>query len=721
MFKNLKLSESTYILSTLQFLMLFFILLFTNVGFLFHVPVSQYFLYSSIILSIGSVYFLSKDKYSFFFSILFLAFILLILYFLSIYLFDVSWDGMSYHQETIVRLKNGWNPVYEKTDYIHADWIEPYQKGIEIMQSVIYSVTNKIESAKLLNFTLFFASFLIVFEALKVVSNSTFLRLFWTVLTVLSPIVLVQIFTLYIDFAYYLLTVSLISCVVLILNSGEKKKYFLRFIPICVLLCSIKFSTIPTFIIISGSLLIYLLTKSQKKHLKLFGFSYILIFFFLIITTFNPFITNLKSGKHIFHPLMGKERIDIMKGNMPSYMWGKNKFIKFGYSLFSETDNSYSTKDPESGKFKPKIPLTLRDGEFEKMIRPDVRLSGFGPMYSGIFIFTIAVLVMIPLLNYYKKFTFNEKEISNIKSIYLIIFILLITILINPEFWWARYTPQLWLISVLTLIMIWNFKFKIFQFLKYLLIISIVINLYLITNFSISRELSASKKIWKKLDEWKEDGATYKIQEDYFYQLHLRLSENHIPFKRDSIKGEHIIMPETFGHFKLQENSKIERLDTLKTQQFLNKNDLSVSEFLKKNKNETLIISAKDDARKGLKEEDLKELKKLGLNLDKLEYRGSYIAVISKGKVIKELLDNEKRVEIKNDGELKNLGINKIISAGLNSGNTSIIRINGENLSLNKRGLNIVLINKEDEIYLLNADTFKTNQLDSVIYKPIFK
>src|SRR5690606_26232504 len=387
---------------------------------------------------------------------------------------------------------------------------------------------------------------------------------------------------------------------------------------------------------------------------------------------------------------------------------------------FAECGNDYgSAENAQSMKYKAKIPFIIKDNETEKMVYPDLRLSGFGLFFSGIFLTSIIILISIPI------FYIKTKKLQEHKNIligfYTLITIILVSVILNPEMWWARYVPQLWLIPILSLIMVWNLDVKYFKVLKVLLVSALFFNVYTYTSTVLSYENSGSNKISSHLDSWKEEGLKIKIEQYKFTNLYLRLKEYNIPYVQEKIEGNFFIMPHSFDRAKLQEISNIKELDTLASPEVFRQKDILVSDFIRDNKDKTIVISAKDDASKGLKNEDIKELKKLGLNLDKLEFRGSYIAVISEGKVIKELLDNEKRVEIKNDGELKNLGINKIISAGLNSGNTSIIRINGENLSLNKRGLNIVLINKEDEIYLLNADTFKTNQLDSVIYKPIFK
>ena len=51
-------------------------------------------------------------------------------------------------------------------------------------------------------------------------------------------------------------------------------------------------------------------------------------------------------------------------------------------------------------------------------------------------------------------------------------------------------------------------------------------------------------------------------------------------------------------------------------------------------------------------------------------------------------------------------GINKVVSAGLNVGNSSEIIINGKNVSPNRRGLNIVVKEKDGTLTKVFFDTF---------------
>jgi len=106
-----------------------------------------------------------------------------------------------------------------------------------------------------------------------------------------------------------------------------------------------------------------------------------------------------------------------------------------------------------------------------------------------------------------------------------------------------------------------------------------------------------------------------------------------------------------------------------------------------------IIIASKDSTGKFLKD----GLKILGcMDLNK-KYRLGYVAVIDEGKLIFEKLSADK--SDKNDfAAYKNIIDNcdvSVLSKGYDIGNIAEIIINGENYSLNKRGLNIAVYDKK--------------------------
>ena len=704
------------------FFTFFYILFLSSLGFLINIPITKFHLPVSFILGVLTTFLLMgiKDRNSFFISLLILIILSGCSYYMSIYFYDFSWDGMAYHQDAIVKLANGWNPIYEPSHSIFSNWIEPYQKGVEIIQATIYSFTGKIESGKFYNFMVFTSTFLILIDALKIYITPLFTRFLLAFLSVCCPIVLVQLFTYYIDFTYYLLTLSIICALALIFNYKTKKLYFVL-IALSVLVCSLKFSTVPTFVIICSATIFYLFWRKKKEFIKPIFISFLSIFLLCIITNYNPFITNISAGQHIFHPLMGKEKIDIMKDNSPPYIYGKNRFEKFYHSTVSIISNKHQTIDGIPATKISKLPFSIKEGEVDNLKIPDVRLSGFGVFYSGILIITIVILISIPLVYFLDK----RKRLKSHKELfftfYFLIGVLLVTVILNPEMWWARYVPQLWLISILSLLMIWKINLKYFKAIKYFLFFSMFFNILIHGHKVLEFEIKSTDEVRTLLKNLKDENAKIKIDENFFVNLHLRLKENNIEYVRDTIEGKSFAMPGSFGDVNMQEITNLEKFDTLKLKDISTNNELNLYNFLKDHHNETIIIVAKDEASQGISEEEKEKIKQnFGLNFKDLKFRGSYVAVISKGKLILEEINNNEAIEIRNNSILKKLGIDKISSAGYTIGDFSSVKINRSELSLNKRGLNIVLIKNDNDFYLLNVDSFQTTKVDTLVYKPTF-
>ena len=147
----------------------------------------------------------------------------------------------------------------------------------------------------------------------------------------------------------------------------------------------------------------------------------------------------------------------------------------------------------------------------------------------------------------------------------------------------------------------------------------------------------------------------------------------------------------------------------------------NIVDFINSNKSKTIIISAKDEAVNGLNDNDKLGLKKIGLNkIDKLQIRGSYLAIINNNKVIAEELDNFDVVKITDIDLPYDKHLNKLTSAGYLSGNYSNIIIDNKDYSMNQKGLNIVVID-EKGIYANYSDTNISNLIYPFMYKMTLK
>lgn len=84
---------------------------------------------------------------------------------ISSFVIDSSWDGMAYHQEAVLQLHLGWNPIYQTlpVGVENSVWIENYPKMTWIFSNVMLDIYKSIEAGKVIHFYLHSSLFLSCF------------------------------------------------------------------------------------------------------------------------------------------------------------------------------------------------------------------------------------------------------------------------------------------------------------------------------------------------------------------------------------------------------------------------------------------------------------------------------------------------------------------------------------------------------------------------------
>jgi hypothetical protein len=133
---------------------------------------------------------------------------------------------------------------------------------------------------------------------------------------------------------------------------------------------------------------------------------------------------------HIFHPLLGANRVDIMQAET---LRGLAPVQRFFFALFAETHSGFATE------MRLKVPFTFSWEELRHAGGSDIRIAGFGPFYSGGLVIALGVAAM---LLWYKW------KDERVRWAALVLAAVVTSAAILPENWWARYVPQLWLVPV---------------------------------------------------------------------------------------------------------------------------------------------------------------------------------------------------------------------------------------------------------------------------------
>jgi len=371
-------------------------------------------------------------------------------------LYDTTYDGRAYHQEAIIRLAQGYNPYYQQLDEdqeLHALWINHYPKAVEIVSSALYAFTGNIETGKAFNLLFMISNILMglgVFLRWGRLSQGA--GLVFSLILGLNPVAVCQSLSYYVDGQTWSLLLA--AAYLIFLFVLEKKPAWNMILALVIFsLANIKFtSLVYLMVMMAVYYLILLLTRPGKELIQtvmVTGISILIAVFFI---GFNPYVTNTLINGHPFYPVYGENKLDIITGNAPHEFKDKNRFEKFYLSFLGRSGNLMRAWSDE--KIDLKIPFTLDLKEIKAMAGCDVRVAGFGPLFSGIFL----VSALLYFLNKPGKLGGGkggkEKDCFPGKSIWIdaLLFFVVFSVVINPEFWWARYVPQLWAVPVLMLL-----------------------------------------------------------------------------------------------------------------------------------------------------------------------------------------------------------------------------------------------------------------------------
>ena len=520
MLKNILLHSSFFLLC-----LLFLILIISNIAFLFNFDINIFNIVISILISLGALVYTLKNKRDCILSVTVAMIISLISYNLANTFFDLSYDGQGYHQETIYLLKNGWNPIYEES-HAFRSWINYYQKGNEIIQSNIYYLTDKIESGKMINMLFIYIAFATSFVFLSSFRIKHLYKWLFSFIVVFNPVVFTQVFTNYIDANWYL---TLVICLASLgIYFMDKKPMALIFFIFCsVIFCSLKLTSIPVFIV----LVIFAFSYQLLFHKKKMIMPFLTIFLLSVICNAHPFSTNLQKGYHILHPFAGAKKSDILNQNIPEVLLNRNRVERIMISLFSESGNN---RDVTLSKTL-KIPFTVSNSQY--YLNYDTRLGGFGFLFSGILIITLLIAIYT---------LWNRNKHLDKKKLGFILAFMLCTILINPASWWARLSPQIWLLPIIVILSGLLSKNKACKMFSHMSLVLFLINISLpayLTYINLRHDN-------KTMNQFIEGVAKKTIILDIsnprgFRQYYLKFKERNINYKLEVITNKNKLAPFT--------------------------------------------------------------------------------------------------------------------------------------------------------------------------------
>ncbi len=702
------------------FNIIFFTIFVSTVLFMFGGSISKINICLAVVLSVVFCYFTNEKsiKDTIIISVIsLLIFVLLAAICSGIY--EWSYDGNTYRKSMIGMLKLGWNPLYE-TFYSAAEpysflenctktWYDAYPKATEIFAAGVYSFTENIESGKCFNLMAMVGAFAICMSYLIGTGK---LKIWQSGLCALvciwNPVNLSQCFTLYND-AFLGILLLLCTAAMMNLTFYEHKKqclvdYYIIFLTINLGFNS-KFSALIFFALLCLAFFFYWIYEKCKKEgwkqskrgiFERFSVFAVSVLSGLLLIGSTSYVTNTIRYHNPLYTMIGEGSTDVISIHLPKDIKDMSHIQRFFASFFAPTQSRYPSieyKEPLTSKF----PFDFTKDNFYHAGSFDVRLGGWGVLFSGIFI--LSLIVLCKILYTRRK---RNPVILKITAILAIVFVVLV--LFVPGLFWARYFTLLFWIPVAALVFAFmevnegrSSGFMCGALVALTLLNSVPNMVFNSDQCDQFEQIEADFELLEIYSQKQSVIVDFKVGVDAFPGQFFNIMDRGIEFK--------------YG--KIEDNVKARSIYGLRYSVIENESEpQKISEYFSSaNDNLIIFIAAKDEASNALNDEMISGMRDLGLKFEfKNCYRQSYLAVIDGGEIIYEGISEEAQT-FTYDFENKEADI---ISAGFSSGNVASIKIGDVNYSCNKRGLNFVIYDKESKSVIdsFYVDTYINSSIE---------
>lgn len=382
---------------------------------------------------------------------------------------DISYDGNGYQKAAVVQMAEGWNPLcgsvverplflelYGSDEYIAmrtALWIDHYAEGPWEIASSLYCLTGSLEASKAYTLIAMFAIGLLLSGYLRIRSFARWQCCIVGFVAAVNPITICQFSTFYVDgflmLALFALLLGLIMAFDRRCASMRAMNLGLVFMAFCV--CSnTKFTGLAYAGVFSLSFALLFIVAGVRRPYEISRTCVLsvgvtlasAVLFSVAGLGFSPYITNFIEAGNPLYPLFGQGAVDIMTNNTPPGFSDMPPIERVLTSLFAPASTIHG--GDEAVDYGLKMPLTVLPRELSSLTGCDLRISGFGVLYSGIFLLCVAALPFLLISGWAKC-----RLLFRVSVAYLVPCVLLLVFM--GDSWWARYSCYSYFICPLVL------------------------------------------------------------------------------------------------------------------------------------------------------------------------------------------------------------------------------------------------------------------------------
>lgn len=350
------------------------------------------------------------------------------------YLREFSYDGLNYHVATPLMLDHRLNGVTGSHAPSGAFWANHYPKAFEYFAYTAKVLTTHFNSGKSFTLLLSVPALSALVQLFQTAGISRRTALVASAACIYNPVALGQWATFYVDAAhYYCWTIFSVN----FLFALKSRTYSKVQLGIALVLLIGSKLTGPVFAAIS--ILVFFVAAfigGEKrdffwKYKGVFGQLAIWSIVAVAVVGYSPYVENVAAGKHVFYPVLGKDKVDVMKRQASTHFLAMNPLHRLFLSYFSMPSDCEACEESEP-TFVPS-PTHVR-AAIGALHTADTRFGGFGPFFGFMLISCLA------------SFFWRRKH-ADVVKLYLLA--TLVIVLAHPQSWWARYVPMFYVVPFL--------------------------------------------------------------------------------------------------------------------------------------------------------------------------------------------------------------------------------------------------------------------------------
>jgi hypothetical protein len=362
----------------------------------------------------------------------------------ALHFFDASVDGRWYHQSAVISLSDGWNPISNADPGIVSGirFVRSYPKAFWIAAASLHELVGSVEVGKSLHVLPLGAAFFLTVSLLVRLNFRIWLAVAGAGLAAANPIWILESLSFYVDGQIASLLLVAVATGLWIVCFGNNRIAAASLGLCLILLVNLKFTGLfyagLVLLGLGGALLV------QRRWLELrrmIAVNAIVLALAVGVVGFNPYVQNLLDFGNPFYPVYGTGSVDFITGNTPANLRGAPQLVQLSYGIFGKPAN------PIESNAELAVPFSLSNLSIRfPYTGPGARTAGFGPLFSGALVLSLAGLAWLGL---------RERRRAARLLVGFTVLFLAATVVAHPEGWWARYTPQLWLIPIVVILGAW--------------------------------------------------------------------------------------------------------------------------------------------------------------------------------------------------------------------------------------------------------------------------